>query len=76
GGISENDIKTFATATTVSFNWTAMIKEFSVSLSLNDTSQIIKKPNGFFVWNNLTPATLYAFKFLFEQLHLESVNVS
>ncbi|XP_076189725.1 phosphatidylinositol phosphatase PTPRQ isoform X2 [Aptenodytes patagonicus] len=75
-GISENDIKTFVTATTVSFNWSTMAKEFSVSVSLYDTSQIIKNPSGFFVWSNLTPATLYTFKFIFEQLHLEFINVS
>ncbi|XP_075603768.1 phosphatidylinositol phosphatase PTPRQ isoform X5 [Balearica regulorum gibbericeps] len=75
-GISETDIKIFVTATTVSFNWSTMTKEFSVSVSLNDTSQIIKNPSGFFVWNNLTPATLYTFKFVFEQLHLEFINVS
>ncbi|KFP22115.1 hypothetical protein Z169_14300, partial [Egretta garzetta] len=76
GGISENDIKTFVTATTVSFNWSTMTKEFSGSVSLNDTSQIIKNPSGFFVWSNLTPATLYTFKFVFEQLRLEFINVS
>ncbi|KFV45943.1 hypothetical protein N341_03776, partial [Tyto alba] len=76
GGISENDIKTFVTSTTVTFNWSTMTKEFSVSALLNDTSQIIKKNSGFFVWSNLTPATLYTFKFIFEQLHLEFVNVS
>ncbi|KFV40528.1 hypothetical protein N328_01831, partial [Gavia stellata] len=76
GGISENDIKTFVTATTVSFNWSTMTKEFSVSVSLNDTSQIVKRPSGFFVWSNLTPATLYTFKFIFKQLHLDFINVS
>ncbi|KFO64773.1 hypothetical protein N302_15679, partial [Corvus brachyrhynchos] len=76
GGISENDIKTFVTATTVSFNWRMMIKEFSVSLFLNGTSQIIKRPSGFFVWKNLTPANIYTFKFLFEQLNPTFVNVS
>ncbi|XP_057285376.1 phosphatidylinositol phosphatase PTPRQ isoform X1 [Pezoporus wallicus] len=75
-GMSENDIKSFVTATTVSFNWSTVTKEFSVSVSLNDTSQIIKSHRGFFVWSNLTPATLYTFKFIFEQLHLEFVNVS
>ncbi|XP_068855760.1 phosphatidylinositol phosphatase PTPRQ isoform X3 [Aphelocoma coerulescens] len=75
-GISENDIKTFVTATTVSFNWSMMIKEFSVSLFLNGTSQIVKRPSGFFVWRNLTPATIYTFKFLFEQLNPKFVNVS
>ncbi|KAM6288701.1 phosphatidylinositol phosphatase PTPRQ [Spheniscus humboldti] len=75
-GISENDIKTFVTATTVSFNWSTMTKEFAVSVSLYDTSQIIKNPSGFFVWSNLTPATLYTFNFIFEQLHLEFINVS
>lgn len=53
-----------------------MTEEFSGSVSLNDTSQIIKKPSGFFVWSNLTPATLYTFKFVFEQLRLEFINVS
>ncbi|KFV95501.1 hypothetical protein N326_09675, partial [Eurypyga helias] len=76
GGISENDIKTFVTPTTVSFNWSTMMKDFSVSVSLNGTSQIVKNPSGFFVWSNLTPDTLYAFKFTFEQLHRECVNVS
>ncbi|KAM6293009.1 phosphatidylinositol phosphatase PTPRQ [Porphyrio hochstetteri] len=75
-GISENDIKTFVKTSTVSFNWSAMAKDFSVSVSLNDASQVIKNPGGFFVWSNLTPATLYTFKFIFEQLHLEFVNVS
>lgn len=74
--MSENDIKTFVTATTVSFNWSTVTEGFSVSVSLNDTSQIIKSHSGFFVWSNLTPATLYTFKFIFEQLHLEFVNVS
>ncbi|KFQ29220.1 hypothetical protein N331_08271, partial [Merops nubicus] len=76
GGISENDIKTFVTATTVSFNWSAMTKEVSVSVSLNDTSQIMKNLHGFLVWSNLMPATLYTFKFIFEQLHLGFINVS
>ncbi|XP_071622442.1 phosphatidylinositol phosphatase PTPRQ [Heliangelus exortis] len=75
-GVSENDIKTFVTATTVSFNWSSTIKDFAVSVSLNDASQIIKNPSGFFAWSNLTPATLYTFKFIFEQLHLKSINVS
>ncbi|XP_030334915.1 phosphatidylinositol phosphatase PTPRQ isoform X7 [Strigops habroptila] len=75
-GISENDMKTSVTATTVSFNWSTVAKEFSVSVSLNDTSQIIKSHRGFFVWSNLTPATLYTFKFNFEQLHLEFMNMS
>ncbi|XP_055568860.1 phosphatidylinositol phosphatase PTPRQ isoform X1 [Falco cherrug] len=75
-GISENDIKTVVTATTVSFNWTTLTKEFSVSISLNDTSQIIKNSSGFFVWTNLAPATLHTFQFIFEQLHLKFINVS
>ncbi|KFW92753.1 hypothetical protein N336_10173, partial [Phalacrocorax carbo] len=76
GGISANDITTFVTATTVSFNWSAMTKEVSVSVSLDETSRVVKNPSGFFVWNNLSPATLYTFKFVFEQLHLEFINVS
>lgn len=76
GGISDNDIKTFVTATTVSFNWSMMVEEFSVSLFLNGTSQIIKSQSGFFVWRNLTPATIYTFTFIFEQLNPEFVNVT
>lgn len=53
-----------------------MTKEFSVLASLNGTSQFIKNPSGFFVWSNLAPASLYTFKFIFEQLHLEFINVS
>ncbi|KFQ03677.1 hypothetical protein N330_00975, partial [Leptosomus discolor] len=76
GGISENDIKIFVTATTVSFNWSTMTKDFSVSVLLNDTSEIVRNPRGFFLWSNLMPATLYTFKLVFEQLHLEFMNVS
>nr|XP_013802478.1 PREDICTED: uncharacterized protein LOC106488169 [Apteryx mantelli mantelli] len=75
-GISDNDINMFATATTVSFNWSTMTSEFSVSVSLNDSSYIIQKNTGFFVWSNLTPATLYTFKLIFEQLHLGFMKVS
>uniref|UniRef100_A0A8C2SRE2 Phosphatidylinositol phosphatase PTPRQ n=1 Tax=Coturnix japonica TaxID=93934 RepID=A0A8C2SRE2_COTJA len=75
-GISGNDIKILVTATTVSFNLSAMTKDFAVSVSLNDTSQIIQKNSGFFVWNDLTPGTVYTFKFIFDQLHLEFINVS
>lgn len=64
------------TATTVSFNLSTMTKEFAVSVSLNDSSQIIPKNHGFFVWNDLTPGTLYTFEFRFDQLHLEFINVS
>ncbi|KGL73389.1 hypothetical protein N309_00039, partial [Tinamus guttatus] len=67
GGISDNDIKIFVTATTVSFNWSTITTEFSVSVSLNDSSYHIPKKKGFFVWSNLTPATLYTFKLIFEQ---------
>lgn len=42
-GISENDFKILVTATTVSFNLSTMTKEFAVSVSLNDSSQIIPK---------------------------------
>ncbi|POI22406.1 hypothetical protein CIB84_013846, partial [Bambusicola thoracicus] len=76
GAISENDIKILVTATTVSFNLSTTTKEFAVSVSLNDSSQIIQKNNGFFVWNDLTPGTLYTFEFIFHQLHLEFINVS
>lgn len=53
-----------------------MTKGFAVSVSLNDTSRIIPKNSGFFVWNDLTPGTLYTFEFAFYQLHLEFINVS
>ncbi|XP_064365629.1 phosphatidylinositol phosphatase PTPRQ isoform X1 [Dromaius novaehollandiae] len=75
-GISDNDIKMFATATTVSFNWSTVTNEFSVSVSLNDSSYITQKNTGFFVWSNLTPATLYTFKLIFEQLYLGFMKVS
>ncbi|KFV78561.1 hypothetical protein N308_02067, partial [Struthio camelus australis] len=76
GGISDNDIKTVVTATTVSFNCSAMTNEFSVSVSLNDSSKIIQRNTGFLEWSNLTPATSYTFKLIFEQLHLEFMKVS
>ncbi|XP_031445520.1 C-type lectin domain family 4 member A-like [Phasianus colchicus] len=75
-GISENDIKILVTATTVSFNLSAVTKEFAISVSLNDTSRIIQKNSGFFAWNDLTPGTLYTFELILDQLHLEFINVS
>ncbi|XP_054255688.1 phosphatidylinositol phosphatase PTPRQ [Indicator indicator] len=74
--ISGDDIKTFVTTTTVSFNWSATAKEFSASVSFSDTSKIIQPPHGFFVWTNLTPATVYTFKFIFDQWHLQFIKVS
>lgn len=53
-----------------------MTKGFAVSVSLNDTSRVTQKNSGFFVWNDLTPGTLYTFEFIFDQLHLDFINVS
>ncbi|KFV62938.1 hypothetical protein N307_00090, partial [Dryobates pubescens] len=76
GAISRNDIKTVVTTTTVSLNWSATTKEFSASVSLGDGSKNIQPPQGFFVWTNLTPATVYTFQLVFDQWHLQFIKVS
>ncbi|EMP36509.1 Phosphotidylinositol phosphatase PTPRQ, partial [Chelonia mydas] len=75
GGISGNSIKTLVTSTTVSFNWSILAREFSVSVSLNNTLRIIQQNDVFSEWDHLMPATLYTFTFEFKQLQLEFINV-
>ncbi|XP_074980428.1 phosphatidylinositol phosphatase PTPRQ isoform X6 [Caretta caretta] len=74
-GISGNSIKTLVTSTTVSFNWSILASEFSVSVSLNNTLRIIQQNDVFSEWDHLMPATLYTFTFEFKQLQLEFINV-
>ncbi|KYO47826.1 phosphatidylinositol phosphatase PTPRQ isoform D [Alligator mississippiensis] len=75
-GISVNNIKTFVAMTTVSFNWSILANDFSVSISLNNMSRIMQQNDVFSEWDNLTSATLYSFKFEFKQLLLEFISVS
>ncbi|XP_072506696.1 uncharacterized protein [Notamacropus eugenii] len=74
-GISNNNIKVLVTSTSVSFNWSTLPHEFSVSISLNNSSQSIQNNVMFYEWGHLEPSTLYIFRFEFKQLHLDFVNV-
>ncbi|XP_074868405.1 phosphatidylinositol phosphatase PTPRQ isoform X2 [Carettochelys insculpta] len=74
-GISDSNIKALVTSTTVSFNWSTLAGEFSVSISLNNTWRIIQQNDVFSEWDHLIPATLYTFTFAFKQVHLEFLNV-
>lgn len=76
GGISTRNIKTIATSTSVSFNWSALASnDISVSISLNNASQIMQHNVIVYEWNDLHPATLYVFTFEFKQLHLDFINI-
>lgn len=76
GGISTSNIKTIATSTSVSFNWSVpSSKDISVSISFNNSSQIMQNNVMVYEWGNLKPATLYAFTFEFRQLHLDFINM-
>ncbi|XP_067415993.1 phosphatidylinositol phosphatase PTPRQ isoform X6 [Emydura macquarii macquarii] len=74
-GISGNNIKTLVTSTSVYFNWNILASEFSVSISLNNTTRIMQQNEVFSEWDHLIPATSYTFKFEFKQLHLDFINV-
>ncbi|XP_075788523.1 phosphatidylinositol phosphatase PTPRQ isoform X2 [Pelodiscus sinensis] len=74
-GLSGNYIETFVTSTTVSFNWSILASEFSVTISLNNTSRIMQQNDVFAEWDHLIPGTLYTFKFEFKQLHFEFINI-
>nr|KAF6370255.1 protein tyrosine phosphatase receptor type Q [Myotis myotis] len=75
-GISATNIKTIATSTSVSFNWSVLSsKDISVSISLKNSSQIMQNNVMAYEWDDLKPATLYAFTFEFKQLHLDFVNI-
>ncbi|XP_059042407.1 uncharacterized protein LOC131839212 [Mustela lutreola] len=73
---STSNIKTVVTSTSVSFNWSVLSSnDISVSISLNNSSQIM--PNNVTVneWDNLKPRSLYTFKFEFKQLYLDFINI-
>ncbi|KAM8980513.1 phosphatidylinositol phosphatase PTPRQ isoform 3-T4 [Sarcophilus harrisii] len=74
-GISNNNIKVLVTSTSVSFNWSTLPHDFSVLISLNNSSQSIQNNAIFYEWGHLEPSTLYIFKFEFKQLHLDFINV-
>ncbi|XP_058424783.1 uncharacterized protein LOC131421899 [Diceros bicornis minor] len=75
-GISTRNIKTIATSTSVSFNWSELASsDISVSISLHNSSQIMQNNVMVYEWVNLKPTTLYSFTFEFKQLHLDFVNV-
>ncbi|XP_019490361.1 PREDICTED: uncharacterized protein LOC109378425, partial [Hipposideros armiger] len=75
-GISIRNIKTIATSTSVSFNWSVVSSnDIAVSISLNHTSQIMQNNVIVYEWDHLKPATLYAFTFEIKQMHLDFINV-
>ncbi|XP_037701920.1 uncharacterized protein LOC119541764 [Choloepus didactylus] len=75
-GLSSRNIKTVATSTSVTFNWSMLpFSDFSVSISLHNFSQIMQNNVMLYEWSNLKPATLYTFTFEFKQLHLDFVNI-
>ncbi|XP_040347275.1 tenascin-R-like [Herpailurus yagouaroundi] len=75
-GFSTSNIKTKATSTSVSFNWSVLSSsDILVSISLSNSTQIMENNITAYEWANLKPATLYAFKFEFKQLHLDFINV-
>nr|XP_035954917.1 uncharacterized protein LOC118540025 [Halichoerus grypus] len=75
-GFSTSNIKTVATSTSVSFNWSVLTSnDISVSISLNNSSQIMQNNVTVYEWDNLKPGTLYAFKFEFKQLYLDFINI-
>ncbi|XP_016054908.1 PREDICTED: phosphatidylinositol phosphatase PTPRQ [Miniopterus natalensis] len=75
-GISSKSVETVATSTSVSFNWSVLSsKDVSVSISLNNSSQIMENNVMTYEWDDLEPATLYAFTFVFKQLHLDFIII-
>ncbi|XP_027399083.1 phosphatidylinositol phosphatase PTPRQ isoform X5 [Bos indicus x Bos taurus] len=74
-GVSARNIKTVATSTSVSFNWSVLSSnDILVSISLNNSSQIMHNVM-FYEWDDLKPATLYVFTLEFKQLHLDFINI-
>lgn len=76
GGISAKNIRTIATSTSVSLNWNVLSSDdISVSISLNNSSQIMQNNIMVYEWNDLKPATLYDFTLEFKQLHLDFIII-
>lgn len=76
GGISSRNIKTIATSTSVSFNWSELSSgDISMSISLNNSSQIMQNNATVYEWGSLKPASLYSFTFEFKQLRLDFIKV-
>nr|XP_012615211.1 uncharacterized protein LOC105868675 isoform X2 [Microcebus murinus] len=75
-GISTSNIKIITTSTSVSFNWSVLSsKDIAVSISLNNSSQIMQNNVMVYEWSNLKPVTLYVFTFEFKQLNLDLINI-
>ncbi|KAM5332411.1 uncharacterized protein AAES06_005880 [Glossophaga mutica] len=75
-GISTKNIRAIATSTSVSLNWSVLSSnDISVSISLNNSSQIMQNNITIYEWNDLKPATLYDFTLEFKQLHLDFINI-
>ncbi|XP_078233068.1 phosphatidylinositol phosphatase PTPRQ isoform X1 [Pogona vitticeps] len=74
-GISDHSVKTLTTSTSVLFKWGILADDFSVEVSHNNISQLVKH-EVFYEWTDLTPATLLTFTLKFRQLHLDFLNVS
>nr|XP_033808593.1 phosphatidylinositol phosphatase PTPRQ isoform X3 [Geotrypetes seraphini] len=75
-GITEENIRTVITSTTVSFNLSQLAEEFSVSILLHNSSRIVQNRSSLHAWENLKPGTWYSFQFQFKQLHPELINIS
>ncbi|XP_035874530.1 phosphatidylinositol phosphatase PTPRQ [Phyllostomus discolor] len=75
-GISTKNIRIIATSTSVSLNWSVLSSnDISLSISLNNSSQIMQNNIMVYEWNDLKPATLYDFTLEFKQLHLDFINI-
>ncbi|XP_030070443.1 phosphatidylinositol phosphatase PTPRQ isoform X2 [Microcaecilia unicolor] len=75
-GLTERNIRTVITSTSVSFYLTQLTGEFSVSVSLHNSSRTVQSRHPYHEWDNLKPGTRYSFRFQFKQLHPELINIS
>lgn len=74
-GIPESSVKTHVTSTSVLFNWSMLVHDFSIGIFHNNVSCIFKNQERFYEWTDLRPAMLHTFSLQFKQLDLEFINV-
>ncbi|XP_075065450.1 phosphatidylinositol phosphatase PTPRQ isoform X2 [Mixophyes fleayi] len=74
--INVSDLLIVVTSTSVSFNWSKVNGDFSVSVLLNNITEHMLMQEDFYEWNGLTPGSLYNFEFILKQHYLGLINVS
>ncbi|XP_069485396.1 phosphatidylinositol phosphatase PTPRQ isoform X4 [Ambystoma mexicanum] len=75
-GISEASINTVVSTTAATFHINPLTRDWSISVSLNNSSRNIQSDHSIFQWDRLKPGTRYKFVIEFRQQQQEFINIT